>query len=394
MKCKGYIHPDYQSVAETFSKHFEQGEEIGAALCLYHRHQKVLDIWGGWSDLSRKSAWQENTLVPFFSATKAVAASCLAHCHARGLFRYNEPVAKYWADFAQGGKADITIGQLLQHRAGLAAVDHKLSPELIRNKAALESILAQQTPHWPPGDYQGYHVWNIGWYISALLCRIDPKGRRLKAFVEEELLPQLEGEVRIGLDRDFNPNRLAQLKPFSKIKGLFAMPFSFVLQFFNPWSLTLRAMLNPSFVGNHSNFNKLEILQLEMGAGGGVGNARGLASLLDALSDPDHPLYLGPSTLQYLMQYPDPPRKGYRDIVFQQDAFRFHAGFMKPSERHHFSDDASAFGGFGAGGSFVFTEPEQQLTLAYTMNNMSSEMMNMEREVALRESVRETIKSH
>jgi len=151
MKCKGYIHPDYQSVAETFSKHFEQGEEIGAALCLYHRHQKVLDIWGGWSDLSRKSAWQENTLVPFFSATKAVAASCLAHCHARGLFRYNEPVAKYWADFAQGGKADITIGQLLQHRAGLAAVDHKLSPELIRNKAALESILRNKRLIGPLG---------------------------------------------------------------------------------------------------------------------------------------------------------------------------------------------------------------------------------------------------
>jgi CubicO group peptidase (beta-lactamase class C family) len=64
---------------------------------------------------------------------------------------------------------------------------------------------------------------------------------------------------------------------------------------------------------------------------------------------------------------------------------------MKPSDEHHYSKSTKAFGGFGAGGSFVFNVPDKRLTIAYTMNNMSSEMMNMKREVNIRESVYKTI---
>jgi CubicO group peptidase (beta-lactamase class C family) len=146
-------------------------------------------------------------------------------------------------------------------------------------------------------------------------------------------------------------------------------------------------MLNPGFVSNHANFNQPEILQLEMGAGGGIGNARGLASLLDAFNNKNHTLHFEKNTLDYLMQYPEAPKNGWEDIVFKQDAFRFHAGFMKPSEIHNFSPSGRAFGGFGAGGSFVFHDPDKNLTLAYTMNNMSSRMMNMKREVNIRNAV-------
>ena len=60
------------------------------------------------------------------------------------------------------------------------------------------------------------------------------------------------------------------------------------------------------------------------------------------------------------------------DLVFKQDVFTFHAGFC-------------------AGGSFVFNDPDNKLTIGYTMNNMSSEMMNMKREVNIRDSVYKTI---
>jgi len=255
----------------------------------------------------------------------------------------------------------------------------------------LEKIIAEQKPHWNPGDFQGYHVWNIGWYISALISKVDPKKRRLKEFVNQEILPQILGEVRIGIDEDFEMKRIATLKPFSKMKGLISLPFRFVKEFFNPWSLSSKAMLNPLFVRNHANFNKKEILQLEIGGGGGVGNARGLASLIDALTNPKHSLFLGENTLEYLTQYPDPTTNGFDDVVFKQDAFRFHAGFMKPSKKHNFSQSKKAFGGFGAGGSFVFSDPENKLTIAYTMNKMGQEMMNMKREVNIRNATYQAI---
>lgn len=390
-QVQGYIDPKYSLIADAFSDNFKNHGEIGASLCVYHHHELVIDIWSGYQDLKNQRMWNENTVVPFFSTTKAIAASCMAVCHSRGLFDYQDKVSDYWTEFAQNGKENITIAQLLQHRAGLSAIDKKLDIETIRNRKLLENIIAEQKSHWNPGDYQGYHVWSIGWYISALLSRIDPKKRRLKEFVEEEILPNISGDLRIGIDDDYDFDRIATLKPFSRMKGLSSLPFRLVKQFFNPWSLTFRTMLNPPFTSNHTNFNKKEILQLEIGAGGGIGNAKGLASLLDGLTNPNHSLFLGQKTLDYMTQYPKPAKHGFNDLVFKIDAFRPHAGFMKPSEKHNFSNNYTAFAGFGAGGSFVVADPQSNLTVAYTMNKMSQEMMNMKRELKIRNAVHKTI---
>ncbi len=391
MKVKGYIKKDYTEIANSFRKNFEIFGELGASLCIYHNHEKVIDIWGGHKDLKKSKEWDENTVVPIFSTTKAIASSCLAICHSRGLFDYKSKVCEHWPEFGTENKKEITIEQLLQHRAGLSAINEKLNIEKIKNRKFLDKVIAKQKPLWYPGHYQGYHVWNIGWYISSLLSRIEPQKRFLKEFIEQEVLPNIEGEVRIGVDNNYNWSNIATLRPFSKLKGLFSMPIKFVFEFFKPWSLSFKSMLNPSFVSNHSNFNKPKILQLELGAGGGIGNARGLASLIDSLTDENHPLHLKKDTLEYLMKYPEAPIKGWEDIVFKQDAFRFHAGFMKPSKNHDFAKSITAFGGFGAGGSFVFHDPEYKFTVAYTMNKMSSKMMNMNRELNIRNSVYKTI---
>ncbi len=311
--------------------------------------------------------------------------------HSQRLFSYEDCISNYWNNFRVNGKESITVEELLQHRAGLSAIDCKLSIETIRNRRELERIIENQKLLWEPGNYQGYHVWNIGWYISTLISKIDKGNRYLKNFLNEEVLPNIEGEIRIGIDKGYNISKIAELKPFSKLSGLFAMPFKFVLEFFKPWSLTFRSILNPSFANDHTNFNKKEILQLEIGAGGGIANARGLASFIDALTNEKHVLSLSKDSLDYIMDYPNDPANGFEDIVLKQDAFRFHAGFMKPSENHNFSQSTKAFGGFGAGGSFVFHDPDAEVTIAYTMNNMASRMMNMDREVNIRRSVYRTI---
>ena len=391
MGLQGNIDQKYSMIATAFLDNFKYNGEIGASLCVYHYDKLVFDIWSGYKDLKKQELWEENTVVPFFSTTKVIAASCLAICHSRGLFDYEDKVSKYWKSFAKNGKEDITIAQLFQHRGGLSAIDRKLTIEIIKDRELLEEIIAEQRPYWNPDDFQGYHCWTIGWYISALLSKIDTKKRRLKEFVEEEILPNINGEIRVGIDESFDFSRIAILKPFSKAKGLFAMPFKFVKEFFNPWSLTFKSMLNPSFVGNHANFNRRDVLELEFGSGGGIGNAKGIASLFNGLTNPKHQLFLGKNTLDYLTQYPEPPKNGFEDLVLKQNSIIFHAGFMKPNDQHNFSPNRSAFGGFGAGGSFVISDPENNLTFAYTMNKMSQEMMNMKREVQIRKAVYKTI---
>lgn len=111
MKINGRINKHYSEIADSFRKNFELHGEIGASLCIYHQHEKMIDIWGGHKDLVRTKEWGENTVVPIFSTTKAIAASCLAICHGRGLFDYKNKVSEYWPEFGKGSKKEITIEQ-------------------------------------------------------------------------------------------------------------------------------------------------------------------------------------------------------------------------------------------------------------------------------------------
>lgn len=118
MELQGRIEPKYSLIATAFLDNFKYNDEIGASLCVYHNDKLVIDIWSGYKNLKKQELWEENTVVPFFSTTKVVAAGCLAICHSRGLFDYKDKVSKYWKNFAKNGKENITIAQLLQHRGG------------------------------------------------------------------------------------------------------------------------------------------------------------------------------------------------------------------------------------------------------------------------------------
>ena len=64
------------------------------------------------------------------SATKGLAGLTMAIAHSRGFFDYDDPVAKYWPEFAQQGKDKITIRLLLSHRAGLFALGGRADPRI------------------------------------------------------------------------------------------------------------------------------------------------------------------------------------------------------------------------------------------------------------------------
>ena len=69
----GYLHPDFSLVAETLRRQIARNAG-GAAACIYHLGEKVLDLWGGESD-EWGTPWGERTLAPSFSTTKGVAST-------------------------------------------------------------------------------------------------------------------------------------------------------------------------------------------------------------------------------------------------------------------------------------------------------------------------------
>ena len=101
----GRIHPDFAEVERVLRQQIGNYPG-GGAVCVYHRGECVVDLWGGYKD-AEGTLWERDTMAPSFSTTKGVAATLL-HIYAdRGLIDYDAPVAEYWPEFAKAGKAKI-----------------------------------------------------------------------------------------------------------------------------------------------------------------------------------------------------------------------------------------------------------------------------------------------
>jgi CubicO group peptidase (beta-lactamase class C family) len=123
IRIEGHVSPAFDSVRDAFAENFSRRHELGGACCVYHRGEKVVDLWGGVRNKSTGEPWQEDSMVLIWSATKGLAAMTLAVAHSRGWLDYEERVCTYWPEFAQHGKETITVRQLLAHQAGLFAFD-------------------------------------------------------------------------------------------------------------------------------------------------------------------------------------------------------------------------------------------------------------------------------
>jgi hypothetical protein len=97
-------------------------------------------------------------MVLMYSATKGLASMTLAIAHSRGWLDYEERVARYWPEFAQHGKEEMTVRQLLAHQAGLFAFDEPVDRSAVADLDRLAIVLARQKPRWKPGTRQAYHA--------------------------------------------------------------------------------------------------------------------------------------------------------------------------------------------------------------------------------------------
>src|SRR3954451_16626358 len=97
----GTFAPAFGPVAEALSaqlNRLDPARARGASVCVYHRGQPVVDIWGGTRD-ALGQPWQEETLALSFSTTKGVLAALLHRLVDRGFLKYDDPVAQHWPEF-------------------------------------------------------------------------------------------------------------------------------------------------------------------------------------------------------------------------------------------------------------------------------------------------------
>ena len=359
--------PSFAAVAEAFAANFRERGDVGAALAIVQEGELVVDLWAGSLDAARTRPWTRDAVVNVWSTTKAVNALCFAMLVDRGQAAYDDPVARWWPQFAAGGKGAITIGQLLSHQAGLCSFADPAVIEDYYDQSTAEARFAAQTPFWPPGSRSGYHAISIGTLANALFRRIE--GRGLGQFIAEELAGPLGLDLTLGLPPSQEARRAEMIAPPELATSNMGTDF-------NPSQLA--AYTNPvvePLLPNTPAWRACEIPSAN-----GFSNARSLARLFGALAADgvvDGLRLLGPNTLALATM----ERFRGIDEVLGVPA-RWGAGFLLNTDGLY-GPEEKAFGHSGWGGSFVMVDPVRRFAMAYTMNRMGADLVGDPRDAAL-----------
>lgn len=386
----GDVDEGYGKVADAFRANLASGKEIGAAVAVYRDGVKVVDLWGGYRDGTAKAPWQADTMVNMFSTTKGVTAMAFAVAVSKGLLSYDARVADYWPEFAQAGKGEVTVRQLLAHQAGLCALTPTPNLADIADPDRLAPILARQAPAWRPGTRHGYHAITLGWYQSELIRRTDPAGRTVGRFLAEEIATPLGLDLHIGLPAEVDRGRVAHLHQWKRAESLLhlnVMPAGFALAALNPVGLAARATGVPSDVKPwDGDYNRDEVRAVEMPSSNGIGTARAVARLYGAAAAGGADLGLTGAVLDGLTGPAPTPSGGIRDRVLNVKIL-YSLGFCKPVPMVQFGSSDKAFGTPGFGGSFGFADPDTGVGFGYVMNRLGFHLASDPRELALRQAV-------
>ena len=383
---QGYVAEGFEAVRDAFADNFRLRHELGGACCAYVGGERVVDLWGGIRNKGTGEPWERDTMVIIHSATKGLAAMTLAIAHSRGWIDYEQPVCKYWPEFAQNGKERITVRQLLAHQAGLFAFEEPVDRNTVADLNRLATVLARQKPKWEPGTRQAYHALTLGFYEGELLRRVDPQHRSLGQFFQDEIASKLGEDVYIRLPETIQNSRLATLSPPSLLEALVGFGPHFMFEAMNPHSNIFRALnVNPG-TRIYSDDQRIYARNLEVPSGNGVGTARAIAHAYSVFATGGFELGLRRETLDLLAAPAIPPTNGFYDECLKARGVQFSLGFMKPSGIWPFGGPSS-FGSPGAGGSLGFADPVSQVGYAYVTSQMGTRLTGDPRDMALREAL-------
>ena len=382
VNVEGHVSPGFESVRDVFLDNFDRRGELGGACCAYLHGEKVVDLWGGVRDKRTSEPWEPDTMVLVNSATKGLAAMTMALAHSRGWVDYEAPISAYWPEFAQQGKAAITVRQLLAHQAGVFALDVPVDRPLVADLDRLAAVLARQTPAWAPGTRQAYHAITLGFYEGEILRRVDPQRRSLGQIFHDEIATPLGLDVYIRLPQWIPNARLARLAPPGRLQMMFGFPLRFWLEAMNPRSNITRALHGSELPRDEST---VYARNFEVPSGGGVGTARAIAKAYSVFASDGHELGLRAETLRLLAAPALPPAFGFYDECMKS-APEFSLGFMKSSAAWTFGSRA-AFGSPGAGGSLGYADPVTGIGYAYVTSQMGTALTGDPRDIALRRAI-------
>lgn len=336
----------------------------GGALSVYIDGVQVVDVWTGWADRRGKVPWTADTGAMVFSATKGLAATVIHRLVDRGLLSYDVPVAEYWPEFGTNGKSEITVRDVLRHRAGLAHLKG------VGKKEVLDHLLMEERLAAAPVDHThgktAYHAITYGWLLSGLARAVTGTGMR-DLFREELARPLNTDGLHLGRPPAAAPTTAAQtLVPQAKIPTP-------VLDFVAPKvaGLSFSGLLGSIYFPGIMSMlqGDMPFLDGEIPAVNGVVTARGLAKVYGAIANGgmiDGTRLLSSELVSELKGEPDLTPDLNLGIPFT-----YHQGYQSSP----IPGLLAGYGHIGLGGTLGWADPDTGSSFAYVHNRLLTLML-------------------
>jgi len=352
LHIEGFCVPEFNAVKQAFIDNFHHQAELGACISIMHKGKVLVDLWGGYQDIARTKPWKEDTLVCVMSVTKGIASICLLALADKKIIDLDAPIARYWPEFAQAGKATITIRCMLGQLAGIPVADAAPSNSLYQLDVLFQA-LEVQAPLWKPGTTPCYHSFTHGLLCQKLVELTT--GKSMGTFLREDLFGPRGIDFFIGLNPE-EEQRCTDILVDESVPSLNGMN--------QDGTLLARAWKPAPFDLNNNFFQDPGFRQAEFSSANGHSNARALAQIYGTL------VHNGNSMISHdLLE---------NAIQEQWDAveemthrhFRYGTGFMLNNTHFSLGSNPRSFGHPGLGGALGFADPDAQLGFGYCGNRI------------------------
>ncbi|UZE96104.1 serine hydrolase domain-containing protein [Alkalimarinus alittae] len=172
---------------------YKTGTQPAIELCLRRKGEIVLNRSIGHvrgngpldTPYTPKTIATPDTPICLFSASKAVTA-LLVHILAEdGSISLLDPVSYYCPEFAQNGKKNITIHQILSHRGGIPGIPPNTPIEVLWDNDEIWRLLCEAKPISVDGDHLAYHAITGGYVLERVIKTVT--GKNIQQYLDEKI---------------------------------------------------------------------------------------------------------------------------------------------------------------------------------------------------------------
>lgn len=206
----GVKESDKVAVWKAVQNLYKTGMYPAVSICIRRHGEVVLNRsighakGNGPQDTDAKQLVTPDTPFCLFSASKAITAMLVHLLEEQGEINLLNPVSYYIPEFGQNGKENITIHQILAHRAGIARIPGEIEPETLFDYDEVKRLLFEAAPTSLHGREMAYHAVTGGYVLGELVQRVT--GESIREYMRKQVQEPLGFKYfNYGTSRDDYP---------------------------------------------------------------------------------------------------------------------------------------------------------------------------------------------